>query len=209
MPNWLVVVGWCIASLIAWRTLGTLRDQVAANIESAHAAKDANIAARQALEITQRARVFCQELNTTTHIKDNAVVAGFAVMPQWKNTASTPAINCALYAEHKIIEISASDDIDFQREPIPESTGAVIGTSAIVGAAEVFVPIEDALKVWNNEARLFVWTFCEYNDVFQDTNRHLIELCVEIKLRHDPRVIQHASGVALLYKAHGKHNKAD
>jgi len=52
MPNWVVIVGWGLAFIVAWRTLGTLRRQTVAVELSASAARDSAKAAMTSANAT-------------------------------------------------------------------------------------------------------------------------------------------------------------
>ena len=55
MTNWVAILGWGIASFVAWRTLRSLNEQLRANIVAAEAAKRSADIADRSIRILERA----------------------------------------------------------------------------------------------------------------------------------------------------------
>jgi hypothetical protein len=127
LPNWLTVGGWIIAAILAAFTVKFLRDQVAANIESANAATRANEIATTTLEMSRRARISIKDVK---FVERRALPTIEYILV---NTGELPATGVFRYPMRSEMEPRL---LDHAHPPNP------------VGAGEIIDPHSEAKHSW-------------------------------------------------------------
>jgi hypothetical protein len=80
-----------------------------------------------------------------------------------------------------------------------------IGPNAIMHSMAFDVTPEDLQSIKDRKAKMYVWGWIEYNDIFDDTERHRSEFCFEVVVIGNP--IYQAGGFR--YRKHGPFNGID
>jgi hypothetical protein len=173
---------------------------------SADAAKEQVALSRSALESTERAYVFCEQiLSEWTAIKETEQVTKWTFTIVWRNTGKTPtrrAISNANKWEGTDVGALPSE---FDYPDYASSEDMVIGPNAVMHAGGFDIPVETLVAMRAGKTRIYIWGWCEYDDVFEGTSRHRSEFCFEIIVTGNP--IYKNGGFK--YRRHGPFNGFD
>jgi hypothetical protein len=173
---------------------------------SADAAKEQVALSRSALESTERAYVFCETIMSDwTAIKETEQVTKWTFTIVWRNTGKTPtrraiSISNKWEGTDGAVFPSDSDYPDYD-EPLD----MVIGPNSVMHAGAFDIPVETLIAMRAGNTRIYIWGWCDYNDVFDGTPRHLSEFCFEIIVTGNP--IYKNGGFK--YRRHGPFNGFD
>jgi hypothetical protein len=177
---------------------------------SAFAAEQSAEVAKTALISTQRAFLFIATFET--HVINNE----FRILPQWKNSGTTPANPVTNYANWKTF--TATPPTDYTYPDIAadgtELTSKGDGPSFYVGpqdavyAESLKIPIPWMEKVRAGEQRLFIWGWAEYRDAFEGTPIHRSEFCNEVIVTNMGRDGEKVT-IAVQFAKYGPYNKAN
>jgi hypothetical protein len=74
------------------------------------------------------------------------------------------------------------DNFDFPDLGTGPSSKSYLGPKAMVDAGALQISNEFLKKVANGPARMLIWGWAEYNDVFSPTTRHRSEFCAEVMI---------------------------
>ncbi|MFA6206323.1 MAG: hypothetical protein WC689_08935 [Methylocystis sp.] len=183
---------------------------------AATAAKTSADVAKSALTDIERAFVFCthQEIVRPIDIQKGM----FAVSFKFSNMGKTWTKNCRNYMSWKSFNEPMPDDFDFSdQEPIREQPWAkrdpgtaFVGPGGAINLGPVMIPSRYIIDALEGKKHVYVWAWCEYDDIFQDTKRHRTEFCVKVQPLH--ATVQSEDGaksvsVALMH--HSTYNGAD
>jgi hypothetical protein len=141
----------------------------------------ANIS-RQALVEVQRAFVFLRTFEF------NFINRDVHILPLRENSGSTPANNRTNWASWKsFVEEPPPGfylaDLDANGQESDKSrtfTTTFLGPHATQFADVLTIPLDTVKAVNDRDARLFIWGWTEYRDVFEGTPIHRTEFCNEV-----------------------------
>ncbi len=151
--------------------------------ESIAVAKEAAEVARQSLVTVQRAFVFIDSF------QGNIVNHNLIVAPKWRNSGTTPTRFMTNWVNWKQFASEPPDDFIFpdlgeDGNPINEKdmnfTPAFVGPNATTFAQAHVIPRETLSAMRDNQARVFIWGWAMYQDVFGAP--HVTKFCTEVKI---------------------------
>lgn len=175
-------------------------------------AKESATIARTALVATQRAFVFAPQIDALNIIDPATfLLQAIQVVPTWRNAGLTPARRLVASVEHSMFAPGEAPTISFDPAP-PEVVRFDVGPQTTFQGNVLVVPLSDIQKILEQKARMFVFGACQYDDVFQDTPRHLTKYCFEVEVAIDPRIPvnpQNRETKFLRFRAVTEHNAAD
>jgi len=138
-------------------------------------AKRAADVAEQSLVSTQRAFVFVRGFNGIA-LTDNQIVCLWKIWPIWENSGTTPSRHLFNHVSWRKFVGEMPADFNFpdvqQPRTIQEQTRLFLGPKATINGETVAIPTADLLESAAGTARVYVWGWAEYDDVFSDTNAH-------------------------------------
>ncbi len=183
-----------------------MEETARATREAARAAQDQVAIIRTSTVTTERAYVFCERIEAIWTVKyGTEEVTKWAFTPIWRNSGKTPTqygVSCV----NKWHAVNAGDlPIDFTYPNYGPKQRISIGPNAITHASPFELAPEDLQLIRDNKARLYVWGWIEYNDIFDGTERHRSEFCFEVVVTANP--IYTAGGFR--YRTHGPFNGID
>ncbi len=173
--------------------------------------RDAVVAIRQSLSSMERAFVFVESYNLR-QVSGEDPLRAFHLTPAWKNAGKTRTVRARHHTSWAAMNAPMADDFAFPdvgtpSKPVP----LLIGPGAAVGGHRIEIPHQQVLQALEGRAHLYVWGWCEYNDVFPGTPRHRTEFCVQI----DRVEVADGPGppgqrrVSAQFTPHHRHNGAD
>ncbi len=111
LPNWLVMIGWGLAFIVAWRTLGSLNEQVRANNLSAEAANESARAANRQIDVAVRNERPWIMVEGDWPTNPPAGIPGWSAI-KWSavNVGKSPAFLTKLSVEVKIVPLAIPDE---------------------------------------------------------------------------------------------------
>jgi len=175
-------------------------------------AKESATIARTALVATQRAFVFAPQIDAVNIIDPATfLLQAIQVVPTWRNAGLTPARQLVASVEHRIFAPDEEPTIYFDLAP-PEVVRFDVGLQTTFQGNILVVPLSDIQKIFEQKARMYIFGACQYDDVFQDTPRHLTKYCFEVEVAIDPRIpvnLQNRETKFLRFRAVTEHNVAD
>jgi hypothetical protein len=173
-PNWVIAIS-AVVTAIFTVVLGIF------TISVARSTRIAATAAESALTFTERAFVFMKYMDASPIFAPNDIIVGWDFHVVWENSGSTPTQfmvsrkNWTIWDEGNI-----PDDFDFPDLSKTPSSKSYMGPKAIIDAGALQVSNELLDKVANGPARMLIWGWAEYNDVFSPNVRRRSEFCTEV-----------------------------
>jgi hypothetical protein len=173
--------------------------------------RDAVVAIRQSLSSMERAFVFVESYNLR-QVSGEDPLRAFHLTPAWKNAGKTRTVRARHHTSWAAMNAPMADDFAFPdvgtpAKPVP----LLIGPGAAVGGHRIEIPHQQVLQALEGRTHLYVWGWCEYNDVFPGTPRHRTEFCVQI----DRVEVADGPGppgqrrISAQFVPHHRHNGAD
>jgi len=115
------------------------------------------------------------------------------IINEWKvdieiiNTGKTHTKNMDADIWYKVTkEEYLPSDFDFPDSPDFEESGkGVVGPGMVHLIDGPKFPKRDWVRIETGELRLFIYGWIEYNDIFEGTDRHRTEFCLEMKVIND------------------------
>ena len=152
-----------------------------ANKKAADAAKDAADTARDALTSVQRAFVSFGGVILGTKVldADNKRATQIRFDTPWENFGVTPTKDAQSHVSWLELPQDLPDGFGFP-DIAPIQTSQFALPSKGVGHTTLLVPISTLERAKAGQARIFVWGWFTYRDIFKDTPIRLAEFCNEI-----------------------------
>jgi hypothetical protein len=143
--------------------------------------RDAVVAIRQSLSSMERAFVFVESYNLR-QVSGEDPQRAFHLTPLWKNAGKTRTVRARHHTSWAAMSAPMANDFAFpdvgtNAKPLP----LLIGPGVTAGGHRVEIPHQQVLQALEGRTHLYVWGWCEYNDVFPGTPRHRTEFCVQIE----------------------------
>ncbi len=212
-----------VSTILLWISTRRLADIAADQAEdmkrSIRVAEDAARVAKSSLVDTERAFVFSTQQNVIPPLDQNDPNGFFLIQLEFSNKGKTWTQHCRCYSSWKRFYALMPDNFDFVDErPIaglvyapPITPGNFfIGPNGSVNLGPVMIPRQNVIEALEGRSHVYIWAWCEYDDVFDNTPRHRTELCLKLQPMHAPVDAgedRRAVTVALTY--HTKFNGAD
>lgn len=186
--------------------------------KAATSAKDAADVAKSALTDIERAFVFCTNQEISPPINNDTKLGMFTIAFGFSNTGKTWAKHCRTYMSWKSFDSIMPEAFDFcDQNPIPEQKWAekepgktFIGPNGRINLGPVMIPSRFIIDALEGRGHVYIWAWCEYDDIFQGTKRHRTEFCVRVQPLHAP--IEPEAGkkaVSAAFIHHNTFNGAD
>ena len=169
---WLTIATWVIAgagilafdaALLQWSSL-----------------KRTDETTREALTAAQRAFVFVKDISygkLPNYLADTPTGIRFIVA--WENSGTTPTKSLITHVSWAVFTPEIPANFDFPDYGAPNSR-ALIGPKSIMNMAAVDIPVDVFQAVQAGTHRMYIWGWADYDDIFQNTERHRTEFCTEI-----------------------------
>lgn len=156
---------------------------------------------------TQRAFLAQKGVDGTNEITPDGKLVDEIFLVRWENSGNTPIRHGMVHAEpHKRTD-NLPPDYDF-RDTDSQITQMSLGARGITSTT-VVVPAADIDLARQGKARLFIWGWASYRDLFfPKTPEHLHEFCVEIKFTRT-KVIPDPLNVTWVTTSCGQHDCDD
>jgi len=182
---------------------------IAAARDSARAAENTALAASdqvKALFHINRAFVSIREVTLDAEKNEDDTVRTFLLSVIWQNSGDTPTHHMLTYVNgRRFDKAGIPDDFDYPDIETPKRrTPSVLGPQAAIAVGRAPLPLDIAKEIWHRDSRLFMWGWCDYNDIFPGTLRHRTEFCFEILLSG-----KFPENLTLTWAWHTQHNGAD
>lgn len=186
--------------------LGTFTVRLASSTRNAaNAARDAAKVAERSLFDVQRAFVFARCL--IKGVRGSALV----VDVEWRNTGTTPAKRFVNWVNNDTFEGSIPENFIFPDIKGPdilnlqdEFTALCVAPPQASLIGKAIIPLSNLKLAGTGTHRVYVWGWCEYDDIFEGTKRRRTEFCVWLQ----PVSATDASA-EFIVKQHHKHNGTD
>jgi hypothetical protein len=181
--------------------------------QSVEIAKQAAVAAhnqvelsREALISTDRAFVFCRNVESFwTADKATEAIISWTFFPVWKNSGRTPTRRARARVNHWVgIDIGPLP-ANFDFPDYSAASSIMIAPGAEMNGDPLIIPVERLQMIREGKGHAYIWGWFDYDDVFDGTGRHRSEFCIEIKVTGNP--IYKEGGFA--YALHGPLNGYD
>jgi hypothetical protein len=201
-----VAIGLIVATAALWvlsfLQSRDLRAAVVAVQESSAAARQGVELMQRALVVTQRATVIAGEPKAVWLRDADGRLVGCRLLVTWHNVGNTPtrdmvAAVAGQAAEKPPSQASALPDANVRRQP------AIVGPNAVINSAYVNLPIGLVADILHHRAYYLFAGWAEYNDVFDGTPRHRVEFCYWLEFEGDLE----AQRLEARFHVHGSHNR--
>ncbi|MCJ2128038.1 hypothetical protein [Methylobacterium sp. E-045] len=180
---------------------------------SATAAIAANSLAQETFLVERRAYIFASDF----HIEQapgpkEQRIRDYIVTFKWNNSGQTWPKRLYTYASVAVMEGELSEEFSY---PDIEGWGmrqvVFIPSGTQFESTPVFASHADMTRVAEGRAFLYVWGWCEYNDVMPGTPRRRTEFCMRsLSMGIVIPVTEEAPGeAAMRWQVYGPHNAAD
>jgi hypothetical protein len=158
-----------------------MQESIAVAKRSADAAQKAAEIAEKSLSNTERAFVFMKYMYASPIYAPNKLVVGWDFHVVWENSGSSPTQFMVARKNWVFFEGAIPEHFDFPDfgDPTHQSQ-PYMGPKAVVDAGALQVGNDVLEKVAKGPARLLMYGWAEYNDVFGPNIRHRSEFCSEI-----------------------------
>lgn len=153
--------------------------------KAANAAKKSAEIAKQALFATQRAVIGTDGFGAGVMYRNDGIVNGYVIEIKWENSGSTAALNVSAGITYELINSLDVDSVTFDDLPIRQRDNITLAQRRNFTSARS-ITIEEIMRVYRKEARLFVLGRTEYDDVFKQP--HHTQICAELQMFSDPSV---------------------
>lgn len=138
------------------------------------AALDANSGFRESAERQLRAYVACPRVEIVGPILDR-----LHLQPVWKNSGQTPTRNaCASFGY--LVARDLPDSFDYPDRRPGEYGRISLGAGDEITTNGPFISLAEWESLRSGNARIFLWGWVEYNDVFDVTPRRRSEFCTAL-----------------------------
>lgn len=180
------------------RTLREAGRTTRAAVRAAVAAEESVVAAREGNQRQLRAYVARSDFGWTAPTKERPGI----IRIRWRNCGATPARRCRARVRLDWTMQSLPDDFDYPSD-MPESpfTKETALAPGLESGIDALLPMAAVEEVARKERTLFLWSWFEYNDIFQGTPRRRSETCVRITISPDL--------TAIYAMAYGPYNGTD
>jgi hypothetical protein len=170
-----------VLSATAFAQSRDMQDSIAVARQSAEAAQKSAEVAERALNSTEKAFVFLKYMYASPIYGIGGVINGWDFHVVWENSGSTPTQFMVSRKNWMFFEGPIPEDFDFPDLGNPtHQSKSFMGPKAIVDAGALQVGNDVLEKVAKGPARLLMYGWAEYNDVFSPRIRHRSEFCSEI-----------------------------
>jgi hypothetical protein len=179
---------------------------------TAQAAKNSADTGRHALLDTQRPFVFVGTFQV------EVVNTEVFILARFDNSGVTPAVKVRNYVSWKASADAPPGDYnwpDIGKDGKPLS-GPGEGVTSFIGPKDTMfsetlkIPMSTMEAIRLGQARLFVWGWIEYDDMFDGTPRHRTEFCNEMVATNLKNFVDEGKhAIAASFARYGEHNRAN
>jgi hypothetical protein len=137
--------------------------------------------AEKSVVTVQRAFVVFKELTYSKLPNYQATEpTGIRFIVSWENSGTTPTKHLLTRLAWEVFTPDIPSNFDFpDRGPAPLSHPS-IGPKSSINTASLDIPIDVFQAVKAGTYHLYIWGWAEYNDIFDNTDRHRTEFCTEV-----------------------------
>ena len=222
---WLTLFTGILAAFTIWMALSTkdlrdfaeeqardMKESITVAQRGARAAEAAAKVARETLEASQRPFIFIRGYEA------NVLGGIIRVGAIFENSGSTPTQNMRARINWKWFPGELPADFDYPDigydgsvDKTIEERPAFVGPKSTTPSAQLDIPILWIDRVRNNDGRIFIYGWVEYDDLLPDSPRHRTEFCNELAVlgigpdEHNPAAVK----AAISFPMYGKHNTAN
>ena len=191
-----VGIAW-VQAWIAGAGIGLVALSVAFAGWAAYAASQAATAtsaqvrlSQQAMLNTQRAFVYVQGFYGIAHTDESGKVVTWAMMPIWENNGATGTRRLYNHVSCRAFPSEPPANFDFpdlwEENATPGAVALMLGPKSTLRGRRIHIPVEDLIAVAAGTRQIYMWGWAEYDDVFEGTDRHRTEFCVQVNVIGDP-----------------------
>ncbi len=205
----LATIGLCV---FGWKQSRDMKESITANTIAAAAAKKSADVAESALRETERAFVFCAKQNMIQPDKPLKDDSKYIIDVHWVNEGRTWTKGCLQHVCWCSYEMPIDDEFGFPDLCNPDPERTFIGPGGQINGGPLLIPHLDVRAALEGRRHLYIWGWCEYDDVFANTYRHRTEFCFKLVLVHAHRRNDSADGSSrstVQFQLHHAHNGAD
>ena len=134
---------------------------------------------------------YIETITVADHLREDKQrkVHGYNFKVTVENAGNTPAIDCIVYSDHSFVDVEG-----FQSPAFNKTKGGrvptAIGPHSMIYGQSPNISREDAQRVLEGKARLFLWRRAEYSDVFDRSPNRFVEKSWEVLIPVNPAVIE-------------------
>lgn len=181
---WLVVPTWLLAifTFTLWRATKQMVKETVISSQNA-----------------QRAFVFIKNFDVNFQQVNQVIIN-----PVWENSGDTPTKKMRNHVNWTYFVTDIPPDFDFPDITGEESTAVLIGPHATLNTSPLEINMQCIDNVAQGKGHLYIWGWAEYNDVFENTNRHRTEFCSEVLISKISE-----TEISIRFRLYKLHNGAD
>jgi hypothetical protein len=201
-------------TLALWRSTDRLWESGEKQIASAGRASEAALRSvaisESALKDIERAFIYCSNQALVQPEPFSSESANYIVNIQWTNSGKTSTVECFQRVSWQTADTLLDESFTF-----PDLGGSAPGRTFIapngcINGGPLLIPHAYIAAAMEGRCYLYIWGWCEYDDIFPGTPRHRSEFCFRIapvQSMSDGPDGKHRAVAAFMY--HNKHNGAD
>src|SRR5271163_62921 len=171
----LALITTALAGIGFWQT----RDNKAA-INAAQKSADAAIQQANIVKATHAAHVAIVQPKSSILADEQRTMIGMRFWITLANNGHSETQNMRSTISGRSLPLSETFVYDFPGAQENPMHGMVIGAQSEINTGEIDMPAQIVMAVANRQAKLFLFGWREYDDIFPDTMRHRLEYCYEV-----------------------------
>jgi hypothetical protein len=187
--------------------LAGLRTSRAARTSANAAIRSVEIAERS-LIATQRAVIMHNGFEQASIVDDKGTVIGWRIKVRFKNTGPTMARNTRSAIIGNYFKGTVTEGFIFHAPD--EGPGVDLASQGEFQSDDLRFSIDVFQNVQQKRGVCLIWGGVRYNDIFDNTPRHPLDFCFEVRVIRDPMVMSTPTSPApFAFFAYGEFNPSD
>ncbi len=154
--------------------------QLAVAADAAAAARKSAEVADQSLKELSRAFVYVKEIKI---VQSTTEADGLEVSVFWENNGTTQTKNLRSYISSATFTPKLPDGFEYKDVGTDNPGMGSMGPKGTMFTGAIQMPRAKLEALAAQRCQLLIWGWVEYDDIFQNTNRHRTEFCVDLKIR--------------------------
>ncbi len=161
--------------------------------------KSADVAEKD-LIFSHRAFVFLKKFDIQTLHYPKKIT----IIPTWQNSGNTQTKKMFTRINWKYFSPDIPDNYDFADLGVDENIPTLIAPKSTIDAHELIIEEEYINAVINKDGQIYIYGWAEYNDIFENTQRHRTEFCYRVVIiQFDEKPVR------IYFEIYAKYNGTD
>lgn len=184
--------------------------QIAISFSAVQANLRSVAVAESALKDIERAFVYCARSEIVQPDFPQKPDSPYVFNVFWKNSGNTRAIESFMHINWRTFDSTIDKDFVYPDEGNAVFDRIFIGPQVEMSSATIEIPHDEIAASMERRSHLYIWGWCEYDDIFEGTPRHRTEFCYKaVPVMMHTKQESGAQSVTMTFAFTGDHNGAD